>query len=102
MKIGKVIGKVVSTRKEGKVDGLPILVVSYLDEKLSDTGKTAACIDTVNAGDGDVVLLCASSSARMTSKTTNVATDNTIVGIIDSVSVGSAYLYRKNKPGADQ
>ena len=102
MKIGKVIGKVVSTRKEGNIDGLPILVVSYLDETLSDTGKTAACIDTVNAGDGDIVLLCASSSARMTSKTTNAATDNTIVGIVDSVSAGSTYVYRKSKPGADQ
>jgi microcompartment protein CcmK/EutM len=102
MKIGKVIGKVVSTRKEGNVGGLPILVVSYLDETLSDTGKTAACIDTVNAGDGDIVLLCASSSARMTSKTTNAATDNTIVGIVDSVSAGSTYVYRKSKPGADQ
>ncbi len=102
MKIGKVIGKVVSTRKEGNIEGLPILVVSYLDETLSDTGKTAACIDTVNAGEGDVVLLCASSSARMTSKTTNVATDNTIVGIVDSVSAGSKYVYRKSKPGADQ
>jgi ethanolamine utilization protein EutN len=102
MKIGRVIGKIVSTKKEGKVEGLPILVVSYLDEKLSDTGKTAACIDTVNAGSGDVVLLCASSSARMTSKTTNVATDNTIVGIVDAVSAGSTFLYRKNKPVADK
>jgi len=102
MKIGKVIGKVVSTRKEGNIDGLPILVVSYLDDKLADTGKTAACVDTVNAGDGDVVILCASSSARMTSKTTHVATDNTIVGIVDSVSVGSTYLYRKSNPGADK
>jgi ethanolamine utilization protein EutN len=97
MKIGKVIGKVVSTRKEGNVSGLPILVVSYLDESLADTGKSAACIDTVNAGEGDVVILCASSSARMTSKTTNVATDNTIVGIIDSVSAGSKYIYSKGK-----
>jgi ethanolamine utilization protein EutN len=97
MKIGKVIGKVVSTRKEGNVAGLPILVVSYLDETLTDTGKSAACIDTVNAGEGDVVLLCASSSARMTSKTTNVATDNTIVGIIDSVSAGSKFVYNKSK-----
>jgi len=100
MKIGKVIGKVVSTRKEGNVEGLPILVVSYLDETLSDTGKTAACIDTVNAGDGDVVLLCASSSARMTSRTTNVATDNTIVGIVDSVSAGSTYIYNTSQPDA--
>lgn len=97
MKIAKVIGKVVSTRKEGNVEGLPILVVSYLDENLADTGKSAACIDTVSAGEGDVVLLCASSSARMTSKTTHVATDNTIVGIIDSVSAGSTYMYRKGQ-----
>ena len=102
MKIGKVIGKVVSTKKEGNVEGLPILVVSYLDEKLSDTGRSAACIDTVNAGDGDIVLLCASSSARMTAKTTNVATDNTIVGIVDSVSAGSSFVYRKSNPRADQ
>jgi microcompartment protein CcmK/EutM len=96
MKIGKVIGKVVSTRKEGKVDGLPILVVSYLDETMKDTGKSAACIDTVNAGAGDVVLLCASSSARMTSRTSGVATDNTIVGIVDAVSAGSTFTYKKN------
>ncbi|HTY37583.1 MAG TPA: EutN/CcmL family microcompartment protein [Bacteroidota bacterium] len=97
MKLGKVIGQVVSTKKEGNVQGLPILIVSYLDEKLDDTGKTAACIDTVNAGNGDVVLLCASSSARMTATTSNVATDNTIVGIVDSVSVGSRTVYKKGK-----
>ena len=96
MKIGKVIGKVVSTRKEGKVDGLPILVVSYLDETMKDTGKSAACIDTVNGGAGDVVLLCASSSARMTARTSGVATDNTIVGIVDAVSAGSTFTYKKN------
>jgi len=101
MKIGRVIGKVVSTRKEGNVGGLPILVVSYLDETLSETGKTAACVDTVNAGAGDVVLLCASSSARMTSRTTNVATDNTIVGIVDSVSKGSDFVYKKSKRDAE-
>lgn len=95
MKIGKVIGKVVSTRKEGNLDGLKILVVGYLDESLSDTGKSAACIDTVNAGDGDVVLVCSSSSARQTTKTKNVATDNTIVGVIDSISSGEKRIYKK-------
>ena len=97
MKLGIVIGKVVSTRKEGKMDGLKILVVSYLNEEMQDTNKTAACIDTVNAGEGDIVLLCSSSSARMTATTKNVATDNTIVGIVDSVASGNKYIYRKNK-----
>ena len=96
MKLGIVIGKVISTRKEGNVQGLKILVVSYLNEEMEDTNKTAACIDTVNAGEGDIVLLCSSSSARLTASTKNVATDNTIVGIVDSVSSGNKYLYRKN------
>lgn len=95
MKIGRVIGKVVSTRKEGNIHNLKILVVDYLDENLSDTGNSAACIDTVSAGDGDIVLLCSSSSARQTTKTKNVATDNTIVGIIDSISSGGKSIYQK-------
>lgn len=95
MKLGKVIGKVVSTRKEGNLEGLKILIVGYLDDKLSDTGKSAACIDTVNAGGGDIVLVCSSSSARQTVKTSNVATDNTIVGVIDSISSSNKTLYKK-------
>ena len=97
MKLGIVIGTVVSTRKEGNFHGLKILVVSYLDEEMADTKKTAACIDTVNAGEGDIVLLCSSSSARITQMTNNVATDNTIVGIVDSVSSSNKYIYQKNK-----
>ena len=58
MKLGIVIGNVVSTRKVGSVGGLKMLVVSYLNDELVDTKKTAVCIDTVNAGSGDMVLLC--------------------------------------------
>ena len=101
MKLGIVIGKVVSTRKVSSIEGLKILVVNYLNEDMKDTNKTAACIDTVGAGEGDVVLLCSSSSARLTAMTKNVATDNTIVGIIDSLSSGNKYLYIKNKSNGD-
>jgi microcompartment protein CcmK/EutM len=96
MKLGKVIGNVVSTSKEGNITGLKILVISYLDENLNDTKKTAACIDTVSAGEGDIVLLCSSSSARMTKMTRHAASDNTIVGIVDAISSGSKYTYKKN------
>ena len=95
MQLGKVIGNVVSTRKEGNITGLKIMIVAYLDENLADTNKSAACIDTVDAGDGDIVLLCSSSSARITRMTKNKAIDNAIVGIIDSISSANNYLYRK-------
>ncbi len=96
MKLGMVIGNVVSARKVGNNEGLKMLVVSYLNEDLVDTKRTAVCIDTVNAGTGDVVLLCSSSSARMTSMTRKAVTDNTIVGIVDAISAGTMYTYRKS------
>lgn len=96
MKLGRVIGQLVSTKKTGNIDGLKILVVSYLDDKLSNTKKSAACIDTVGAGNNDIVLLCSSSSARLTDTTKKTATDNAIIGIIDSVSSGRKYIYKRS------
>lgn len=101
MKLGIVIGNAVSTKKVKNIEGLKMLVVSYLSDELLDTKKTAVCIDTVNAGSGDVVLLCSSSSARMTSMTTNAATDNTIVGIVDAISSNNRYTYKKHRNGGE-
>ena len=100
MQLGKVIGTVVSVRKEPNLDGLKLLVINYMNEDMKLTGKTVVCTDTVSAGPGDVVLLCSSSSARMTTKTKDVCTDNTIVGIVDSISsFGETLYHKKNRIG---
>ncbi|MBP1653744.1 MAG: Ethanolamine utilization protein EutN/carboxysome structural protein Ccml [Bacteroidetes bacterium] len=99
MKLGVVIGNVVSTRKVESVSGLKMLVVSYLNGDLVDTRKTAVCLDTVGAGSGDVVLLCSSSSARLTAATRNAVTDNTIVGIVEAISSGGTTTYSKHSDG---
>ncbi len=96
MKLGKVIGNVVSTKKEGNLTGQKIMIVKYLDEKMAETTRTEACIDTVNAGSGDIVMLCASSSARATRITRHLAIDVIIVGIIDTISSGNKNLYQKS------
>ncbi len=95
MQFGKVIGNVVSTRKTGKTISHRILVVRHLDENLKPLKKTYACIDTVNARIGDIVLTCSSSSARMTAVTRGVCTDNSIIGIVDIVSKSKKNVYRK-------
>lgn len=100
MKLGVVIGNVVATRKAGNMEGRKILVVRYLNEELVPTGPVHACIDTVNAGTDDVVMLCASSSARLTATTKGVATDCAIVGIVDTVSSGETYAYRRPHAGS--
>ena len=95
MQLAKIIGEVISTRKEGNVKGLKILVARYLDEEMRELQKTAACIDTVGAGVGEVVLLCSSSSARMTKLTKGVCTDNAVVGIVDTFTKGQKSVYQK-------
>ncbi len=87
MKLGIVIGSVVAGRKTGRLAGRNILVVRFLNAELEETDTTFACVDTVGAGGGDVVLLCASSSARVPERARGVATDLSIVGIVDAISV---------------
>jgi microcompartment protein CcmK/EutM len=99
VKLGKVIGNVVATRKAGNMEGRKILVVRYLNEDLVETGPVHACIDTVNAGANDVVMLCASSSARLTDLTKGVATDCAIVGIVDAVTSGDDRIYSRHSDG---
>ncbi len=95
MKLGIVIGKVITSRKEGNLEGRTILAVRYLNKNLQDSKITAACVDTVNAGEGEMVILCSSSSAQFTDTTKGVATDNSIVGIVDTISSGHEILYKK-------
>ncbi len=97
MKLGKIIGHVVSTRKEQNLQGKKLTVIRYLDDSLNDTKKTAVSLDTVRANTGDVVLICSSSSARMTKSTRSVCTDSTIVAIVDSISSKKNDWYKKKK-----
>lgn len=97
MKLGKVIGQVVSTRKEDNITGLKLSVVRYLDERLQETKKTAVYIDSVKTSPGDIVLLCTSSSARMTKVTQKACTDSAIVAIVDSISTGKQNWYKREK-----
>jgi microcompartment protein CcmK/EutM len=94
MKFAKVIGQAVSTRKEG-VQGLNLFLVHYLDAKLADTGHMAVCADTVKARSGDIVLVCTSSSARLTKQTRNACIDSAIVGIVDSITSKKQDWYKK-------
>ena len=95
MQFGKVVGNIVSTRKTGNIRGLRLVVIQHLDENLKPLPKTYACVDTVKAKFGDIVLTCSSSSARMTAITRGVCTDNTIVALVDLISSQNRDIYKK-------
>ncbi len=101
MFIGKVTGNVVSTQKVKTVTGRKLLLVQAMNVKgdapgvLEATGRTAVAIDTVGAGEGELVLVTQGSSARLTETTGDVPTDAVIIGIIDAIQMKDQEIYKK-------
>ncbi len=52
-------------------------------------------VDTVGAGEGEYVLVCQGSSARLTPETKNLPIDTVIIGIVDTVHVDHRCVYAK-------
>ena len=96
MFIGKIVGTVVATQKDEGLRGFKLLVVRGLDPKTGDLGSSylIAC-DAVGAGEEDVVIVVAGSSARMTAQTKDKPVDSTIVAIVDHVEVDGKLTYQK-------
>lgn len=95
MQMGRVVGTVVSTRKDEKIVGLRFLIVRELDENLRETGKMVVAADSVGAGVGEVVLYASGSSARQTVMTHERPVDATIMAIVDEVEIGGVKKYVK-------
>ena len=82
MLIGKVVGSVVSTRKNEKLVGSKFMIV----EACAKTGNAerVVAVDNVGAGIGEMVLVATGSAARIGCDRENAPIDAAIVGIIDS------------------
>ena len=85
MLIGKVIGSVVSTRKNENLVGNKFMIVEPLDAFSKGSGRIVA-VDNVGAGLGEAVLVATGSAARIGIEQNTAPIDAAIVGIIDDVS----------------
>jgi|SRR6187455_731910 microcompartment protein CcmK/EutM len=97
MFMGKVVGTLVSTRKEPELEGLTFLVVKGCDFDGNPNGSAVIAVDAVGAGVGEVVLYASGSSARQTAVTKDRPVDATIMAIVDVVVVDGANRYQKDK-----
>jgi len=84
MKMGKVIGSVVATRKDPSLEGVKLLVVENLTLDLKPEGGYVVAVDAVGAGAKEVVLYASGSSARQTAATKDRPVDAVIMAILDS------------------
>lgn len=80
MLLGKVVGSVVSTRKNENLIGNKFLIVQPLEGM---QGERLVAIDNVGAGIGETVLVACGSAARIGCNMENAPIDAAIVGIVD-------------------
>ena len=95
MMLGRVVGTVVSSRKEPLIEGWKLMVVRGIDADDKETGGYVIAADAVGAGTGEVVLYASGSSARNTEITRDKPCDAVIMAIVDTWEVGGKEVYRK-------
>ncbi len=100
MILASVEGYVVATKKNPKMAGNKLLIVRPLvidspeATELKPGTSTLVAVDTLGAGQGDVVVVVQGSSARLAGADKESPVDAVVVGIVDTVDVLKRILYR--------
>jgi len=87
MKLGKVIGRVVSTKKIDSFEGLKLLLVQPVDENRNPQGDAIVAVDTLQCGPGELVYYETSKEAGRVLETTMNPIDAAIMGIVDELYI---------------
>ena len=95
MLIARVMGLVVSTMKYDTMTGSKLLIVQETDVSGEPIGQPIVAVDTVDAGEGDLVLVAQGSAARQTEITHNRPVDNVIMAVVDTLQANGKITFRK-------
>jgi microcompartment protein CcmK/EutM len=103
MILARVVGTVVATRKDPRLEGQKLLIV----QTVSPEGEVKAnsyliAVDTVGAGVSDTVITVSGSSARMADGLKDSPVDTAVVGIVDQIDLDASHAAapaRKNNKG---
>ncbi len=88
MILARVVGTVVATRKDERLEGRKLLLCRPVNPQGEFEGSHVVAVDTVGAGYHETVLLVGGSSARMAAGKESPL-DNAIVAIVDTVRTES-------------
>jgi microcompartment protein CcmK/EutM len=95
MKLGRIVGTVVSSAKDEKINGLKLYVVRDLSIEMTERPSFVVAADSIGAGVGEVVLYASGSSARQTKATEGRPVDATVMAIVDQIDVNNRLIYNK-------
>ena len=86
MFLGRVVGSVWATVKSPSLEGQRLLIVQPVNAGGEASGKRIICADaTRSAGAGELIYWCRGRESSFPFLPHEVVTDNTIVGIVDSI-----------------
>lgn len=87
MILARVVGTVVATRKDPRLEGKKLLVLKPVSPEGKDKAGYVVAVDTVSAGFKERVLVVSGSSARMAEGCKDSPVDTAIVGIVDDLQL---------------
>ena len=89
MKLGRVSGRGVATRKHGSLEGLALLLVQPVDERGEPAGSALVAFDTARAGEGDTVFFESGKEAAQANPNGWFSpADAAVLGVVDAVHRG--------------
>jgi ethanolamine utilization protein EutN len=87
MILARVVGTVVATRKDPRLEGKKLLILKPIAPDGKDEAGYVVSVDTVGAGVHERVIAVSGSSARMAEGCKDTPVDNAIIGIVDAVDL---------------
>ncbi|MBL8169418.1 MAG: EutN/CcmL family microcompartment protein [Acidobacteria bacterium] len=87
MILGRVLGNVVATQKNPRYEGARVMLVQPLNPDGTPRGAQMLALDSVDAGEGDVVIVVQEGWSASTAATgePGAAIDSAIVGVVDFI-----------------
>lgn len=87
MLLARVVGTVVATRKDPRLEGKKLLILKPVSPEGRDENGYVVAVDAVGAGFRETVLAVSGSSARMAEGCKDKPVDTSIVAIVDNVDL---------------
>jgi microcompartment protein CcmK/EutM len=95
MKLGKVVGTVVSSSTSIDIEGASFLLIERCNQAGVLKNDFVVALDRVGAGRDEMVMVSEGSTARETSLTVGKPIDAMVVGIVDLIDENDNVIYRK-------
>jgi ethanolamine utilization protein EutN len=89
MLLARVIGNIVATQKNQRYEGTRAMLCRQITPEGEDMDYTTVALDSVNSGEGDIVLIAQEGWSASTASTgkPGAAIDSAIVGVVDYVEL---------------